>query len=71
MAVRMGNWKAVKLNVDKGSESITELYDLSADEGETTDLAASNPDLVKKMEQVMNDAHVPSDIFPFPFEISK
>ena len=71
MAVRMGNWKAVKLNVDKGSESITELYDLLADEGETTDLAASNPGLVKKMEQAMNDAHVPSDIFPFSFEVRK
>ncbi|MFZ2339780.1 MAG: arylsulfatase [Bacteroidales bacterium] len=71
MAVRMGDWKAVKLNAGKGTESTVELYDLSADEGETTDLAPSNPDLVKKLEQVMNDAHVPSDIFPFSFEVSK
>ncbi|MDX9946845.1 MAG: arylsulfatase [Bacteroidales bacterium] len=71
VAVRMGEWKAVKLNADKGPESTIELYDLAADEGETTDLATSNPDLVKKLEQVMNDAHVPSEIFPFPFEVSK
>ncbi len=70
-AVRMGDWKAVKLNADKGTESTIELYDLSTDEGETTDLAPSNPDLVKKLKQVMNDAHVPSDIFPFPFEVNK
>ncbi|MBN2665864.1 MAG: arylsulfatase [Bacteroidales bacterium] len=71
IAVRMGDWKAVKLKADKGPDSTIELYDLSADEGETTDLATSNPDLVKKLEQVMNDAHVPSEIFPFPFEVSK
>lgn len=71
IAVRMGDWKAVKLNADKGPESTIELYDLAADEGETTDLATSNPELVKKLEQVMIDAHVPSDIFPFPFEDNK
>ena len=71
IAVRMGDWKAVKLNADKGPESTIELYDLAADKGETTDLATSNPELVKKMEQVMNDAHVPSDIFPFPLEVTK
>ena len=40
MAVRMGNWKAVKLNIDKIPQGATELYDLSTDIGETTDVAA-------------------------------
>ena len=71
MAIRSGDWKAVKLNAGNPAESTIELYDLSSDTGETNDLAASKPELVKKLEQMMNDAHVPSDIFPFPFETDK
>ncbi len=71
MAVRMGDWKAVKLNVDKTPGGTVELYDLSADIGETNDLSASNPELVEKLEKLMDDAHTPSDIFPFADEINK
>jgi arylsulfatase A-like enzyme len=68
-AVRASNWKAVKLNIDKDPQGATELYDLSADEGETTDLSASNPAIVKKMEELMKKAHAPSEVFPFEYEI--
>ncbi|HPA87624.1 MAG TPA: arylsulfatase [Bacteroidales bacterium] len=71
MAVRMGDWKAVKLNVDKTPGGTVELYDLSADIGETNDLSASNPELVEKLEKLMDDAHTPSDKFPFADEINK
>jgi arylsulfatase A-like enzyme len=71
MAIRMGDWKAVKLNVDKTPGGTVELYDLSADIGETNDLSASNPELVEKLEKLMDDAHTPSDIFPFADEINK
>ena len=71
MAVRMGDWKAVKLNVDKTPGGTVELYDLSADIGETNDLSASNPELVEKLEKLMDDAHTPSDNFPFADEINK
>jgi arylsulfatase A len=43
-AVRFGDWKAVK----NGPSAAIELYDLKADPGERTDLAAGKPDLVKK-----------------------
>jgi arylsulfatase A-like enzyme len=71
IAVRMGNWKAIKLNIDKIPQGATELYDLSADEGETTDLSASNPEIVKKMEELMKEAHRPSEVFQFEFESQK
>jgi arylsulfatase A-like enzyme len=67
-AVRMGEWKAVKPDIDKVPQGLTELYDLSADEGETTDLAGSNPEIVKKMEELMKQAHTPSEAFPFSYE---
>lgn len=64
-AARMGNWKAVKLNIDKAPQGETELYDLSTDAGETNNIASSNPEVVKKMEEFMKQAHKPSEVFPF------
>ncbi len=68
MAVRMGNWKAVKLNIDKTPQNPTELYNLLTDVGETNDVASSNPEIVNKMEMIMKQAHTKSDVFPFMFE---
>jgi arylsulfatase A len=70
MAVRMGNWKAVKLNIDKSPQGVTELYDLTTDQGETKNVASSHPEIVKKMEEIMNQAHTPSAVFPFVYETS-
>lgn len=67
-ALRMDNWKAVKRDIDKVPQGVTELYDLSKDEGETTDKSASNPEIVKKMEEIMTKAHTPSEVFPFADE---
>jgi len=68
IAVRMDNWKAVKRNVDKVPQGSVELYDLSKDPAETTDVAPAHPDIVKKMEEIMKDAHTPSEVFPFANE---
>ncbi len=68
MAVRMDNWKAVKLNIDKVPQCETELYDLSADSGEVNNIASSRPEIVKKMEEIMKEAHSPSIDFPFNYE---
>jgi len=35
-----------------------QLFDLTADAAETTDLAAGQPDLVRRIEAIMRDAHV-------------
>ncbi len=67
-AARIGDWKAVKLNVDKGLQGPTELYNLAEDIGETTNVAASNPGIVTKLEEIMERAHTPSEVFPFSFE---
>jgi arylsulfatase A-like enzyme len=68
MAVRMDDWKAVKLNINKSPQGATELYDLSKDRGETTDIASKHPEIVKKMEEIMKEAHTPSEVFPFSYE---
>jgi arylsulfatase A-like enzyme len=55
-AVRWQNWKAVRMPMLTGK---TELYNIEDDLGETTDVAASNPDIVRQLEQMMDAAHVP------------
>ena len=67
-AVRMGNWKAVKRGIDRDPQGNTELYDLSEDIGETTDVASSHAEVVKRMEEIFKKAHTPSEVFPFSFE---
>ena len=52
-AVRMGNWKAIKSA--RGSKM--ELYDLSTDVSETTDVADKHPDVVAKIEAIMRTSH--------------
>ncbi len=59
-AIRFGNWKAVRNGPDKPLE----LYDLSNDAAETTDLAASKPELVAKAEALMKQARVDDPNWP-------
>ena len=37
----------------------TQLYDLKADIGETTNLASDHPEIVKQLETLMEEAHTP------------
>ena len=59
-AVRQGKWKAVRKPMLTGK---TELYDLSSDIGEERNIAAKHPDLVRKLEAVMDKEHVPADMW--------
>lgn len=51
-AIRMGKWKAVRLNIAIPEKTKTELYDLSSDPYEKVDVAKSNPEVMKKMETI-------------------
>jgi arylsulfatase A-like enzyme len=59
-AVRMGNWKAVRLKKD----APLELYDLAADRAETRDVAAANPSIVQKIEAYLKTARTESAHWP-------
>ncbi len=64
-AVRMGKWKGVRLNVMKDPGSPVELYDLSADPGETKNVAAENPAIVQNIQKIMQTEHTENIHFPF------
>lgn len=55
-AVRTNSWKAVRQPMLTGP---IELYDLSVDLGETNNVADEHPDIVREMERIMDEAHVP------------
>ncbi|HBY63793.1 MAG TPA: N-acetylgalactosamine-6-sulfatase [Solibacterales bacterium] len=59
-AVRMGDWKGVRL----GRKKPVELYDLAKDVGESTNVAAQHPEVVKKIEGILATARTESDLFP-------
>jgi arylsulfatase len=62
-AVRLGDWKGVRRNIHRGNTKI-ELYNLATDVSETQDVAAQHPDLVKRIEKILSEQHVPSALFP-------
>ena len=67
-AVRYKHWKGVRLNASKSKNAPIELYDLSKDPAETTDVAKKHPKIVKKIAKIMEKAHTKSDLFPFEWE---
>lgn len=68
-AVRLGNWKGVRLDVHKrGFHDEIELYDLQTDPAETNDIADENPEIVNRLKKIMASEHEFSENFPFDFE---
>ena len=60
----MGKWKAVRLNLFK--EKIkTQLFDLETDIQEQNDVASDHPDVVKKMEDIMDREHHTPEVSRF------
>ena len=64
-AVRHGDWKAVRPGLGK----TLELYDLSRDTGETTDIAAQYPEVVEKIEEYLETCRTDSIHWPLPESI--
>ncbi|MDP4130433.1 MAG: arylsulfatase [Bacteroidota bacterium] len=64
-AVRMGNWKAVRLGVMQDPDSPILLFNLSKDQQEQDNVAAENREVVLKAKLIMKKAHVENKNFPF------
>ena len=56
IAVRKGDWKAIK----PGKDAKWELYDLKSDTSESKDLSADRPDLLAEFVQVAKDSRMPA-----------
>jgi arylsulfatase A-like enzyme len=70
--IRMGDWKAERLNVSRPGSPTVELYNLKADPGQTNNVAGTHPGTVKKLEEIAAKAHTPNLMFPLtPAEAKK
>lgn len=70
-AVRMGDWKGVRLNMSDNPNAPIELYNLSTDISESNNVAEKFPEIVKQIDEIMKKEHIKSDIFPFKYEMGK
>ncbi len=68
-AVRMGDWKAVRLEPEKPLE----LYNLKTDASEAVDVAEKHPDVIAKIENYLKTARTESERWPIksPAEAEK
>jgi len=63
-AVRWDNWKGVRLDVNKNADALIELFDLAADPSETNNVAKKHPEIVKKIKELMTEAHISNPDWP-------
>ena len=70
-AVIAGNWKLIHRKLLATAKvpatPTTELYNLTTDPSESNNVAASHPNVVKRLQKVLNEQHTPSETFPIPF----
>ena len=69
-AVRMGDWKGIRLNVGNDRTSF-ELYNLADDIHEERNVAAENPDITARINEIMDTARTPSELFNFGRAVQK
>ncbi|HCP42812.1 MAG TPA: arylsulfatase, partial [Barnesiella intestinihominis] len=55
-------------NFGKNPQAPMQLFNLENDVHEDCDVSEQHPDIVEQMEIFIKQAHVKSDLFPYPFE---
>ncbi len=67
-AVRLGNWKGVRIPMLSGP---IELFDLATDVAEQRNVAADHPEITKQISAIMAQEHVPSPLWHVPNRATK
>jgi len=67
-AVRLGRFKAIRRDVLEGNTRL-ELYDLETDLREEHDVSAEHPDVVARIEAILEREHAPSSVERFRFPV--
>ncbi|MFP4190722.1 MAG: arylsulfatase [Candidatus Hydrogenedentota bacterium] len=62
-ALREGGWKLLRHGESDAGIRV-ELFNLAEDKGEQNNLADEHPERVARMEEMMDEAHTPSEMFP-------
>lgn len=67
-AVRLGDWKGIRLNMNNTPNAPIELYNLASDIGEQNNIAEDNTIIVENIRNIMEKEHSYSKVFSFEFE---
>jgi arylsulfatase A len=65
VAIRKGNWKAVRYGLLENPDAPIQLYDLSSDLGETNDVSRFYPEVIEEMKELFKNARTESEVFNF------
>lgn len=66
-AVRYGPWKGIRLDVMQHRYGPIELYNIVDDPSETNNIADEHPEIVKRIETIMEEAHETPEFEGFDF----
>lgn len=65
VALREGDWKAVRYKVFENPDSPLELYNLADDPGETRNVAVDFPEVVKRMDAIIKTSRTSHPVWDF------
>ena len=65
VAVRQGDWKLIRYDINRTPKGEFELYNLTEDIGEENNLAIQYPEKVEELKELMREARTPSEVFAF------
>ena len=57
LAIRKGDWKAVKTDLKNNPSNPWQLFNLKTDRNETTDLAIQHADMLKEFDAIVRKEH--------------
>jgi arylsulfatase A-like enzyme len=63
--IRMGDYKAIRLNAKGNPDTEIAIYHLPTDIAEKNNIAEKHPELVEKAKKIMKEARTESVVFPF------
>jgi arylsulfatase A len=70
VALRMGKWKAIKKDLLTHKDAPIELYDLDADPGEVSNVAAAHPEIIRRAAELFASCSIGNAPY-FPYQPSK
>ncbi len=68
VAIRMGDWKAIKMPRSESESGEWQIYNVVKDIAELNNVASQNPDLVAKAAEIAESAHTYNATFPLTEE---